>query len=200
MVECSALVTRCGHGGSCVSLGSGRVQGEPYDEGAADQFALEKFVIFTRLCQYLGAKTVSALAVENAETGEKVSLSGQAGRGPITVDGGGTLSTLERFARQLRWNDVYAGGPANLSAAAHLLKEHAVDSDAVLRSLVESRRYDANPHRERELVVDLSSESSRTLDVALSLNIPTILKSQGKFGRSVSKQASYNVTYKVVFP
>lgn len=172
---------------------------EPFDEGAADQFAVEKFAIFAQLCQYLGAKSVTASAVENVETGEKVALTGGGGAGPVAAEVEGERTTLQKFAAQLDLGDRYSGGAVNVAAAHELLREHGLDGDVLLWSLVKSRSYEANTHKERKLLVDLSSESSRTFEAAAKLKVPAYLQVDLGVKRTQTQQAKYRVTYEVKF-
>lgn len=166
---------------------------------AGDQFAIEKFAIFSHLCQRLGARRVTASALANSRTGQTIDLEAEAGKGPLKIGARGELDRLEKLATKLQWKDTYGGSSPDLRAARELLVVHALDHDTALSSLIDAREYSANPHRERELTVDLSAESNKNIKAALELKIPAYLSGMGKFTRSNSALTNYSVSYKVAF-
>lgn len=168
---------------------------------ADERFALDKFFIFSLLCQQLGAKAVQIRALEQTRSGSsrKVTLKG----GNILTGAKGRLEGLSNAAQdilsQQDLSDTFAGAEPDIEAAEGLLSRHRLGEDPMLRSLVDSRAHLANPHRTRHVSVDLSRETARILTMAAEVQTPGFLKLQADASRVESASIRLRVDYDVTF-
>jgi hypothetical protein len=169
------------------------------EEGCAEHFAQQKIAIFSRLCQLLGARRVTAEVIKDTEKGFEITASAGAGRGGIGGSVSGGYEGIARVAESMAWSDEYTGHTADVDAALALLSSTNLDRDPPLRSLVEARGLTKNAHVSRVLTISLTNESRKTFELALSLVIPETVSASGTFRRQQSRMATYVVTYNVLF-
>ncbi len=172
---------------------------EPITE-AADLFANEKFLLFSQLCQQLGARKVLVDSIVDEKTKSSLNVSVGSNVGKVAVKGSTATTAAESFASKLRLEDSYSGGDPDIEQATRLLVDRGLDNDPELRSLVESRAFVSNVHGVRNLVVDLSRETDRALTIAAELKVPVFFSVKADLKKVVASSAHYRVTYKVEFP
>jgi hypothetical protein len=167
---------------------------------APDVFALDKSMLFARLCQLLGAGQVSVRQVEDQKTRRSVTVAADFDDGMLGVFGvlaGTSRSNVEEFARKLHVSDRFVGGSADITAANRLLNERGLWGDSTMTSLVEMRSDHTNDHRSRILSVDFSAEMQRNLAIAGEVAIPTFFSVRIDVSRIVHTAAHYQVVYQV---
>lgn len=170
----------------------------PLDE-AAELFGQQKFALFSRLCQMLGARDVAVVAMQEERNGELRSVEVKAGRGPIKTSASYRGEGLDRLAANLSWRDVYQGADPQIREAKEFLRDRGLQGDPVLSSLIESREDGHNRHNSRDLTVDLTRESDRTLTAAAGLKIPVALELAGNFHKKEFHHSKFRVQYRVEF-
>ncbi|MCF6508710.1 hypothetical protein E9549_15040 [Blastococcus sp. MG754426] len=177
----------------------------PYDpdsyetaDEAQQRAAERKHLIFTKLCQLLGARHVHLEVVETqSDKGEaRVDLTGSA-RG-VTGKGHVEKKTAEALAASMRLDDRYVGGATDIEAAEALLEKHRLTSEPQMRSLVDARA-SSNQLHSRKYTVDLSRESSRQLQAAAQLKVPKFLTVGASALSASTSTLKYRATYEVAF-
>jgi hypothetical protein len=169
---------------------------------AAEKFALDKYFIFSLLCQQLGALTVQIQAVEETRGKKSQRMEIKGGNRLTGAKGHGKAhsATVESILSQQELSDTFAGGEPNIEAAEELLRRHRLDDDPVLRSLVDSRAHLANPHKKRHITLDLSRETERLLDLAASVTTPAYFKLEANASSVKSSSVRLRLDYDVTFP
>lgn len=178
----------------------------PYDtdiyeevSSAPQRFALAKHMYSSTLCMYLGAKKVTV---------EQIDLRSRTGKTTLDLKGdrlgsSGKLSAeseeLDKFRSQLHLTDEFTGGLPDVMAAEQLLRKTGLWADPVLRTLVDMRREGANQLTTRKLVLSLSSEAKRNLNVVSRLKIPSFVKLSAEYEKVVNEQYDYTLTMLVQF-
>jgi hypothetical protein len=167
---------------------------------ATDLFALDKSVLFARLCQLLGAEHVIVEKVEDRTSKTSVKVGGGYDDGASRVSAQVSTTAAENFARKLHFSDDLAGGAADIQGANRFLIKHGLDADPMMSSLIEARSDAANNHRTRMLSIDLSTETDRNLNIIADVGIPTFFSVKVDISRTVRAAAHYRVLYQVDFP
>jgi len=173
-----------------------------YDDAtsALQSFSVAKYMIFTRLCQHLGAQevTVEQIDLRTRTRTWTVDLRAEHPRveGSMSVES----EELEKLHTQINVRSKFSGGRADVLAAERLLKSTGLMSDQHMSELLELRRED-NPNvlSEHELAVSLSSEAKRNLKVAATLQIPSFVNLTADYNKSLRAQHDYSVTISVRF-
>jgi hypothetical protein len=168
-------------------------------EEANRLFGLAKWSAVSRLLAYLGAKSVSITEEEKDKTGVRTELTVEGGRGPVAAKGGIELASQDKSVGQLRLNDSFVGGALDLDKARRFLVSAGLDGDPCLRDLVEMVANPGNAPHTRSLQLDLNRESKRTVDAALSLNIPVFLSLEATMDRAKETQESYRLEMEIEF-
>jgi len=171
-------------------------------EEAGERFALDKFFIFSLLCQQLGAEAVQIQTIE--EIGQNQTRTVNVGGSQRATGGQGEVSGLsatgQKIAAQKDLLDTFHGGEPDIESARDLLRSHRLDGDPILRSLVESRAQQGNPHKTRRISVDLSEETSRVMAMAGRVKTPAFFELHADASAITSSSFHYRVVYLVTFP
>jgi hypothetical protein len=169
---------------------------------ADEKFALDKFFIFSLLCQQLGAKAVQIRALEQTHKGVSRKVNVEGGNVLTGAKGGvkGLSNAAEAILSEQNLSDTFAGAEPDIEAAEDLLSRHRLGEDPMLRSLVDSRAHLANPHRTRHISVDLSRETARILAMAAEVKTPGFFKLQADASKIESASIRLRVDYDVTFP
>jgi hypothetical protein len=178
----------------------------PYRDGnyavldeAVDRFGLEKWSAVSTLCGYLGAQTLSVKIVEDSLSQTRAKLGMGGGKGPVDAKLTGDLSQVDKFAAQMHWDDAFVGGEMDLARAEEFLTTSGLMADPEVRSLVEGRSHAGNLLARRTVTIDLSRESQRTIEAALTISVPSVFKVGATFDHAKETKAHYKVTLDVVF-
>jgi hypothetical protein len=177
----------------------------PYDpddyetaEDAHQRAAERKHLIFTELCQLLGATRVHLKVLETqSDKGEaRVDLTGS--RPAVTGKGHVERKTAEALAATMTLDDRYVGGAADIEKAEALLETTRLTSDSLMGQLVRARST-GNRLRSRKYTVDLSRESSRHVKAAAQLKVPGFLSVDASALQLTTSALKYHATYEVSF-
>jgi len=178
----------------------------PYRDGdyavldeATERFGLAKWTAVSTLCGLLGAESLEVKVLQEENSHARREITGGGGRGPISVKATGKSTALDKFEGQMSLVDKFPGGPADIPAARHFLESCGLEGDPEVRSLVEARAHASNPLSRRTVTVDVSRESARTIDAALSVAVPALLNLSATFDQAKEDQARLKVTFDVVF-
>lgn len=164
-----------------------------------ERFPLDKYMLFSSLCQLLGAKRVKVNQVEDAS--EKVILKADAD-GTYKGVGAELEATNERhkrLERGLTLSNQFSGGKASPKEATDFLKDYGLWHDNGMKYLVDMRKRENNPLEKYELVINLSQETQNKLDIAASLNVPVFLGIDADFSKYQESTYQYEVTIEVEF-
>lgn len=166
---------------------------------APGKYALDKFVIFSSLCQLLGARSVRMQSLEETKSGKTRTL-GASAKGQV-VEGGGTAvsSAGQQILSQKNLLDTFHGGEPDIEAARDLLRRLRLDDDPILRSLVDLRAAPGNPHKQRWISVDLSQETNNNLSLAVQATTPAFLKLRVDASTIKSESVRLRVDYLIEF-
>lgn len=169
---------------------------------AAENFALDKFSIFSQLCQKLGAQSVRMRTLEETRGGKSMTVDIDGGN--VITRAGGRGSALSAAAQtilsQKDMSDTFDGGEPDIRAARELLRENRLDADPMLRSLVDSRAHLANPHKTRHISVDLSQETANILMLAARVKTPAFFRIEADASSIASLSVHLRVDYVITFP
>lgn len=168
---------------------------------ASQRFALAKHMYFSNLCMLLGAKEVSVDQVEVRMRSSETTVDAGGKRHGVgaQVTAESKEKEKEKFQAQMNLRDEFEGGPPDVTAAERLLRRTGLWSDPNMRSLLEMRRDGSNQLKARKLVLSLSSEAERNLNVVARLNVPTCLSISGEYKRVIHEQYDYLLTVLVRF-
>lgn len=179
----------------------------PYDRNqyvevtqAQDHFAVEKLRHFSRLCQYLGARSVVVEQVEVSTESSSV-VHELNGKTPV-ADFGVKVDNKQSgsLARRFSINTSFRGGVSNTEAAEKYLRSKQLWGDIVMRSLVEQCADQENRILEQKVTLSLSSESKRSLGVVAKLKLPAKgLGLTAGYLSSVESSQEYTLTLTVSF-
>lgn len=143
----------------------------PYDENvyqpidqAENKFALEKFMYFSLLCNYLGAKKFNAQQGENENNSSNLDVIIYANGAAAGGETKNKYSFDSEIKKQLNLNDNFTGGEPNMVAAEELLRNTGLFTDVTMRSLVEARKNTMNSFLSRKLTLVLNSDIRRAFD------------------------------------
>lgn len=179
----------------------------PYDRDAyveltqaPDHFAIEKLRHFSRLCQYLGARsvTVEQIEVTSGTSSEVYEVNGRA----AVADVGFKIDSKQSgsLARRFSINTTFRGGRPNTEAAEKYLRSKQLWGDIVMRSLVEQCADQDNKILEQKVTLSLSSESKKNLGVVAKLKLPVRrLGLTAGYLASVENSQEYLLTLTVSF-
>lgn len=166
---------------------------------AASRFALTKQMIFSTFCNHLGAREVIVDQIEIQSSNGKMTLDIKAKRfeseASVKVD----REALDSFSSQMTLHDTFDGGKANPDAAEDLLRRSGLLGDPNMMSLLEMKRMNMNPLKERQLTLNLSSETRRNMSVVGRLKVAAFIKLQADYVSVVNEQSDYKLTLRVVF-
>ena len=166
---------------------------------APGKYALDKFVIFSNLCQLLGARSVRMQSLEETRSGRTQTLDVSA-KGLVARGGGTAISSAaEKILSQKDLLDTFHGAEPDIEAARNLLRRLRLDDDPILRSLVDSRAAAGNPHKERRVSVDLSQETNNVLSLATQVKTPTFFKLRVDASTIKSESVRLKVDYVIEF-
>lgn len=163
---------------------------------AALSLARTKHMLFSTLCRWLGASEVQVKTLEAKR--RRVTVEGKASVG---VGGyGGDLAVdqeaSDALKAEMHLHDVFVGGEADVAQAEQFLREHHLDQDIELRSLVDMRRGIRNPLRERALSISLSKEAQSRMHVAARCFVPQGIGVDATLKRHIEE--TYEYTEEVV--
>jgi hypothetical protein len=167
---------------------------------APGKYALDKFVIFSNLCQLLGARSVRLQSLEETKSGRNWTLDASAEH-PLAGGGGARAasSAEEKIISQKGLHDTFEGGEPDIEAARDLLVQLRLDDDPILRSLVDTRAAAGNRHIQRQVTVDLSEETNNALSLAAKVITPSFFKLQVSASTIKSESVHLRVKYLIDF-
>ena len=169
------------------------------DDEAAMEIALKKTLCIAQVCQLLGAREFTVNSIESKSDGTKWNASGGAGAKGMKAKfrGGGGKST--QLARKIDLSDSSSGGEADVEAAISYLRQHQLESDSMLKSLVDAAAFDGNKIQKRTLTVDVSRESRRSMELAMDVSALAFGSGKGGGGREAHTVDQFAVTYEISF-
>ena len=178
----------------------------PYHDGdyapidhAYQTFGHEKWSAISTLCGLLGARRLTVKVVEDSITNTRIEVNADGGKGPVKVEGKVKSSHLNEFAGYLDWHEEFEGGEIDLEGARKQLQECGLEAEPFVKSLVDARSHPGNLLLLRRVTVDLSRESERVIDAAMSVKIPTMFGVEGALKRARDSKAHYRVEFEVDF-
>lgn len=178
----------------------------PYDpdeyetaDEAHQRAAERKHLIFTELCQLLGATRVHLKVLETQSDKGEARVDLTASRRPVATGKGQVeKKTVEALAATMTLDDRYAGGAADIEKAEALLERTRLTSDPLMGQLVRARA-SGNRLQSRKYTVDLSRESSRQVKAAAQLKVPGFLSIDASVLQLTTSALKYHATYEVSF-
>jgi len=179
----------------------------PYDRDsyvelpqADDHFAVEKLRHFSRLCQLLGARsvTVEQIEISTESSSELYKMNGKTS--VVVADLKVDSQRGSSLARKFSINTSFRGGSGDTVAAEKYLRSKQLWGDIVMRSLVEQCADESNRILEQNVTISLSSESKRSLAVVAKMNLPVHGLGLGaSYLASAESNQEYVLTLKVSF-
>jgi hypothetical protein len=169
---------------------------------AEAKYALDKFVIFSTLCQLLGARSVQMQTLNETKSGETRTLTVGADNKIMTVaEGSATIRSdaAEKILSQKDLLDTFQGAEPDIEGARDLLRTLRLQDDPILRSLVDLRAVKGNPHKVRRISVDLTEETNRVLSLAARATTPTFFRLQADASTVKSESTRLRVDYVIEF-
>ena len=166
---------------------------------ASEQFALEKHMAVSMLCQLLGAKSFWVEQIDLRTSSGSASLEVKGSKGPATASTSIESEQLEAFRRRMSLDVRLKGGPPDLDGAERLLRGKRLWSDPALRALTEMRRDRSNSLVSHKLVVSLSSEAESNIRLAARVKVPSFLTLSADATKALKTRNEYTVTTEVTF-
>ena len=178
----------------------------PYDQdnykvadSALQEFATEKYMYFSTLCMYLGATEVRIEQLDWLTHEGKITFTANGGR--LGGKAGASIDSeeMERFKSQISVKNTFSGGPVNIPAAESLLRKIGLWADVNMRTLIDLRRSNANLLQTHDLVLNLSTEAKRSLNVAARLVVPEFIELSANYKQIAQETKDYTLTVSVRF-
>jgi hypothetical protein len=170
------------------------------EEDAAVEIALEKTLCVAEVCHLLGARKFEVNSVQNATDGTEWNAVGGGGAkgivGKLKANGGRS----QQLARKITLADSSSGGAPDVNAAREYLSRHNLESDSMLRSLVDMAAFPGNSIESRSLTIDVSREAKSTLKLALEINAANQAAGTASGGREKRNVDQFTVQYTIEFP
>ncbi|NUP41405.1 MAG: hypothetical protein HOY76_31365 [Streptomyces sp.] len=170
-----------------------------FADSAVAEFAVAKFMLISRVCQFLGATSVT---VDNvvARTRDERILTESSGGTVVQSGSLGTEYALGTSVRErLEVHDTFPGGPADVDGARKLLAQAGLTGDATLESVIDMR---ANGNRltKREIKLSLTQEAHHNLHVAAKYSGLKMVRLSSGFTRQVSENVDVVLQATITFP
>lgn len=166
---------------------------------APERFALDKYIIFSELCQRLGAKAVvvNHVKVERQQDTLSTKVSGERPIG--SIEGNIDRELTRKFSEQMTMTLKFSGSSADIAGAQQLLQSRNLTRDSCMSSLIEMRKEGPNQLMSRKLVINLSSETKKNLSIAARITVPGFVSLGIDYKTTSSRQLDYVVTLDVQF-
>lgn len=165
---------------------------------AASVFALQKKVLFSLFCQYLGARRLAVTEVEIEENGKTTKFDAGLNAGLTAANASVSREYDAKHVSELMLVDTFDGTSVDIAAAERLLSERNLLNDSNMEALLHARSHGGNAMRSRKLMINLSSEAGNSLKIAAGLKAPTI-GLDANFSSSVEANRTYRLTVEVTF-
>lgn len=166
---------------------------------ALEVFALQKHYHFSTLCMHLGAKTVMVEQVDKYYKKKKTSKRVEGGN----IVASGDIAQCEEeengFLGRINLFDEFDGTAPDVDLAEKFLINKGLIGDQCMLSLLEMRRNTNNPIKERKLVLNLSSEATKSVEFAARLRLPKTIKMSADYEQELCEKRSYELTVRVKF-
>ncbi len=177
----------------------------PYDssdyvvlEKSASTFALAKYLHFTTLCGFLGAREVTVEQIEVKTSTGKQLFKGSLNSSGVTGKLGAQSKTFEQIRNQLEIRSTFQGGNPNIEEAKAHLNKYQLLSDHSMTSLI-AQRSGSNPLQSRELTLSLSEEFKKNFKAVADINVPVYLDLQAQIEQLKKEVYEFTLTVKVEF-
>lgn len=177
----------------------------PYDssdyvvlEKSASTFALAKYLHFTTLCGFLGAREVTVEQIEVKTSTGKQLYKGSLNSSAVTGNLEAQSKTLEQIRNQLKIRSTFPGGNPNIEEAEAHLNKYQLLSDHSMTSLI-AQRSGSNPLQSRELTLSLSEEFKKNFKAVADINVPVYLDLQAQIEQLKKEVYEFTLTVKVEF-
>ncbi len=167
---------------------------------APQQFALQRYLIFSTLCGHLGAKEVIIEEVEKRTSSrvQQLKVEGKIGIGSGNITG--QKEDLESMLRKMTLSHDFTGGKPNIEKAKAWLRRTRLINDVEMFTLIEMRENQDNPVKTRKMTLDLSDETKQLFKVIGGLVIPQYLTTiKGSYEKVVSEKTEYKLIVTVNF-
>ncbi|WP_062516825.1 hypothetical protein [Demequina gelatinilytica] len=178
----------------------------PYDtsryfleEDAAVEIALEKTLCIAEVCHLIGARRFNVTSVQNDTDGTQWSADAGGGSKRVLGKFSGTGGKTKQLARRITLSDKSSGGIPDIQAARDYLAQHNLESDSMLRSLVDMVAFENNQIQERALTVDVTREAKSTLKLALEVKAADYGSGKATGGGTKSAVDQLTVKYEISF-
>jgi hypothetical protein len=106
---------------------------------------------------------------------------------------------FDRITSELTFVDTFSGGDADIPAAEALLRKTGLQGDPAMTSLLEMRKHKANPVLRRELSLNLSSETRRSLSLLTNVWLPNFVEVGIDLRSFCSTQVEHILKMSVIF-
>jgi len=185
-----------------IVLAKSPYEDEHYAEitNAAYEFAIRKYMYFSQLCNLLGAKEFTVQRLDTIINKKMYSFEGI---GKLTSYQQELLAKdqqLSKLYSQIQIKDEYQGGEPNFSEAKAFIESKRLKGDATINSLLDIRRQTDNPIVKRQLILDLSNEFKRIIEIAGKIRPPRFLSEiVANFNAVEKKTAEYKIIFEVKF-
>lgn len=168
-------------------------------EDAPQKFALAKYMYFSTLCLFLGARKVSVGHIEIRRDSDEIhmELDGDISikRGKGKISGSAEQKKFQEFRSGLSLVDEFEGGEPDTEAAEKFLRSKHLITDSNMKTLLEMSRATTNRIKKRKLKLNLSNESKHNLNIAGRLEVNVLPVSGGSAGGSFDRNATSSNEY-----
>lgn len=173
---------------------------EDYDEvsNAREQFAVEKYHLFTECCQLLGAKRVNIKEDSIRVTGLTENFKAGGKHKGIGAELTADQSQLDRLKTSLKMDVKFKGSEPQLNEASAFIRKYHLANDDHLASLVR-RRSSSNQLEEQKIELSLMSEANRNIGIAAKIKVPIYLEINTEYKRKLEEKIECSVTVCVTF-
>ena len=170
-----------------------------FADSAVPEFAVAKFMLISRVCQFLGATSVKVDNVIAKGRDKEIRSKSRttAGGGSGSADAEYTLRNKVR--ERLEVTDTFPGGSANVEEARRLLAEVGLTGDATLEAIINMRAYD-NTLTKREIKISLTQESDSNLRIAAKYAHLAMVSVSASFERQVKENVNVVLQATITFP
>ena len=172
-----------------------------YEEmrAAPNRYALDKHLYFSTFCQLLGAKEISVKQIQIDTNGKSSKISVDGKRSGAKLNATIENKQAASFQAHLSLIERYAGGLPDIEAASKYLRAKKLSNDPVMRSLLEKRSFSNNSLEEQELVINLSQEVNKNMNIKAQAKFKSFASLKGEYNTESIQKNEYTLTVLVKF-
>ncbi len=168
---------------------------------AIDEISLAKWLHFSTLCGYLGAREVKVEQIKLNDRGREDKFKVKAG---VALVAGGKVNVQNKssalLVEHLSSGAKFVGTKPNIENAVKFLQQTGLSNDIIMQDLINKAKID-NPTQEYTFNLNLTNEAHQNLKILINLKsvIKIPIASKIKYNKKIYEKTKYSLTIAVKF-